>query len=248
MSLERGPFVLQPDTRVDVEPGVYDFGKGADQLASDLHGIIAGWDTSLAAIENFATEPIANLLTLDFEGIAGEIAAQSATASLPYLDEIDAGFTAAAESLTTAIAFAPAQSWLDPGGAFVPPDSVLTLAVPKVDPAAYKPAQNFTVGQYTGGKNPALALFNSTRVGTTNFVVGDVFDVVGLGKEGDDVGVLASLNGVELPWVDYGPMDSSGQFFLHGTMAPEHVGSWHEDWYIGGVLVSSFNFLVTPAD
>lgn len=248
MPQQRGPFILQPDSLLIVAPGKYDFTSQAQDLGGELDDAIAALDSFDAVASNHAAEPIENLIALDFDGIAAELEVQQAAVSLPYLDDLDAGFAEAAGQLNGAIAFAPTQAWTDPGGAYVPPDSVLTLKVPTVDPETFKPAQNFQVGQYTGGQNPAIALFNSTRIGSVNFFVGDVYDVVGLGKLGDVVSVRATLNGSLLPDVTFDPMDSSGQFFLHGTMAPEQVGAWHQDWYIDGQLLGSFNFLVAPSD
>lgn len=246
MALQPGPFRLATAADIAAAPGVYDFEADADKLASDLHGIGGGWDPMLVDLENFAAEGGDVAPDIDFDGIIADLAVVDASLPLSYMGDIDGGWTSGQAMLDTATAFAPQQAWIDPGAPFVPPDSSLTIKVPEINPAAFVPAPNFTVGAGSAGKNPSVGLFNLTRYGSLNFSVGDQFEVIALGPPGDDVSVMASLNGDQLPPLDEGTIDSTGQMFITGTMGPEHVGVWNQQWSIGGALMADFNFVVSP--
>lgn len=246
MPLQPGAFLQGSQADVTVTPGVYDFTDDALTLAGQLLAISAGWGPFILDLENFAAESADVGLGVDLDGILQDLAAQSTVVSLPGLSDVYDGWNSAGGMLLDAVSFAPAQAWSDPGAPFTPPDSALTLAVPTINPGAYVPAPNQTVGAYSGGAPTAVTLFNSTRVGSQNFTVGDEFDIVALGKPYDDVQVDATFNGTDLGRYDYGQMNSDGQLFIHGVMGPENEGVWSQQWYVAGQLLASFNFVVSP--
>lgn len=84
-----------------------------------------------------------------------------------------------------------------------------------------------------------------TRYGSSNFVVGDQFSVYAFGNPGDELTAQATFNGESLPPSDWGALTPTGQLTVLGTMGPENVGAWSQQWFIAGVLQASFNFVVT---
>ncbi len=245
MPLQPGPFRLASAADVAITPGVYDFSDDAAVLQGQLGGIGAGWDSMILDLESFAAAPWDVELGLDLDGMLSISDVYSGVLPPSTLGDAVAGWFDAQDLLTAAVTFAPVQAWTDPGAAFVPPDSSLTLVAPTIDPAAFAPAQNTVVGQSTEGANPAVGLFNTTRIGAQNFTVGDQLEVVALGKAGADLFVASSLNGEKLPDVDYGAIDTTGQMFIQVTIGPEAVGVWAQQWYIDGQLLGNFNFVVT---
>jgi hypothetical protein len=245
MPLVPGPFRLADPADVAITPGVYDFTDDAAVLQGQLSTIGAGWDPLIFDLEAFAATPWDAELAVDLDGML--TVADVFSDALPPANLADAlaGWFDSQALLGAATAFAPIQAWTDPGGPFVPPDSALTLVAPTINPTAFTPAQNTVVGQATAGANPAIGLFNLTRIGAQNFTVGDQLEVIALGHEGDDIFVASSLNGVKLPDVDYGAIDGTGQMFIQVTIGPEAIGVWSQQWYNSGRLLGDFNFLVT---
>lgn len=248
MAQQPGPFgQLTPDD-IGVAAGTYDFSDDALHLNDELNAIASSWDATILDLGNFAADPWDVELGLDLGGMLESIAAYSdGTPSSSFNDVLDGWFDAQT-SLSDAALFAPAQSWTDPPAAFVPPGDTVTLPVPTINPDTFAPAPNQTVGATTEGRFPAIFLGNITRYGSENFTVGDEFEAIALGPEGADVVLDSSLNGVDLPEVDYGPIDSTGQMFIKGTITSDAVGQWAERWYIAGTIYGSFNFLVAPAE
>lgn len=247
MPLQPGPFLQLSAADVGVEPGVYDFTDDALVLEAELNDIAAGWDSFFLDAGNFAAEPWDVELATDLDGILGEVISISASLPGPNMDSAFDGWFTAQDMLTAATAFAPAQAFLgDPGEAFTPPDTS-TIAVPTINPNIYAPAPNQTIGTAVSGPGPSVALLNTTRVGTQSFTVGDKFWVLINGSPGQDVSVNSTLNGQDLPPVDYGPIDNTGQMNITGTIGPESVGGWSEQWFIEGNLFGSFNFIVSPS-
>lgn len=245
MPFQPGPFHQLASVDVNLTPGVYTYTADATDLAAQLGSVTAGWSAAIADLTNLSLEPADISIGIDIDGIIRDIGYQAAGLVTPDLDIIDQGWASGSTQLNAATAFAPPQAWADPGEPYTPPGSVLTLAVPTVNPNAFVPAQNFTVGATTEGLSPAVGLYNTTRVGAQNFTVGDNFTLIALGDPGQEVTVNAIFNGVQLPAADFGTIDSTKQLFITGTMPPENAGVWREDWSIAGQLVASFNFVVS---
>lgn len=95
---------------------------------------------------------------------------------------------------------------------------------------------------------PSATLQNVTRGGSSSFQVGDTWAVVIQGAAVQPVTVKVSHNGSALPDANYGNTDASGQQRLTGTITADSVGTWSEQWYVGGILAGSFSFtVVAPA-
>jgi hypothetical protein len=229
----------------EVDYGFTDFTIGA---LGDLDSLGADIDDQLVTIDNFAGEPSDPLAGTDFDNVLTVIAIGISGAKLPDLSAIDDAITVGDGLLSTATGFAPAQAWQDPGGPFEIPSSATSLPVPQVPAGAFSPTTSVPVGTTPPVSSQLIALYNLTRIGQPNFVVGDQFQLSAVGKPGDAVEVDAVFNGQDLGRTLYGQIGSDKTFTLTGTQGPEAVGAWKEDWYLGGVFVATFNFVVLPAD
>lgn len=247
MPYQPGPFGQASPADIHVEPGVYDFTDDAAGLQNDLSVIAAGWDPLITNLLDFAAEPWDVDLGLDIDGLLSLSDTYGSLMPPGGLTDALNGWFDTQALLGVATSFAPVQAWTDPGAAFVPPLDNLTLVPPTIDPNAYTPAPNTTVGGLSNGVNPFVGLFNQTRTGAANFTQGDNYEIVALGKEGDQLTATGVLNGENLPMTDYGTMDQSGQIFLTGTMGPDAVGIWQQQWFINGAILAQFNFTVSPA-
>lgn len=246
MPYQPGPFAQASPASIHVTPGVYDFTADAEDVAGELQTTAAGWDSMVSDIENFAAEPWDYEMVLDFPGTF--TALDFGGDSMPpqgITDAVGSWFDAQS-MLDAATSFAPLQAWSDPGQPFVPPDSALRLVTPQLPANQFAVGENQAVGALSNGANPWIGLFNTTRLGAQNFSVGDDFEVIALGQPGDLVSVSAVFNGQDLGSTNYGPLDAGGQMFIRGTMSPDVVGTWAEQWFLNGSLLASFNFTVSP--
>jgi hypothetical protein len=91
-----------------------------------------------------------------------------------------------------------------------------------------------------------VTLQNLTRVGSQSPVVGDTVLVSVASTPGQQVSVESSLNGVDLGTTVMGTTDAYGNWSTSAVEGPEDVGGWVENWYVGGQLVQSFSFVVSP--
>lgn len=241
----QGPFIPQPDSSLGFEPGGYDFTDFAGDGMADAQVNFDGFDQTLLIIEALAAEPEDPLAGLGIEDLVLNIASVDLDEGSLGLPAIDNALSIGIGQYAIASSFAPAAAWADPPAPFVPPDAALQLTTPTVPVNGYYPPATGIVGVNSTTGSPSLDLGNTTRIGQVNFVVGDNFFIAANGKPGDEVTCQAIFNGQPLGLADFGACDSRGLFTLAGTMGPDQVGVWHEDWYIAGQLVISFNFLVT---
>jgi hypothetical protein len=247
MPQEPGPFLLASAADVAVEPGVWDFTEDALTLQGSVQATTAGWDPFIFDLDNLSSDIADVAIGVDLPGILSDLDFISAHLPLSYFDDMLQGFFDSQSLLNTATAFAPAQSWTDPGAAFVPPDSALVLVPPTVAPNAFVPAPNITVGAPPASGAAAVTLYNTTRIGATNFVVGDGFRVFAIGNPGDHLTATGIFNGEQLPVTDYGVIAADNQLNLEGVMGPENVGVWAQQWSVAGELLGSFNFIVSDS-
>jgi len=91
-----------------------------------------------------------------------------------------------------------------------------------------------------------VTLKNTTR-GGNSLQVGDSWQVTVLGPPNSSVVGAAQQNGNSLGSTGYGSTDSTGKLILNGTADPTTVGSWTEQWSVGGTPVGSISFTVTAA-
>jgi hypothetical protein len=118
-----------------------------------------------------------------------------------------------------------------PGPSPAPPPAPTSIASPVATP----PPQTTTV-----------ALQNTSRPGQA-FQVGDSWLITITGTPNSPVTDTATQNGVSLGTTPYGSTDSNGNFSLTGSMASGVVGSWMEQWSVGGVPGPVLNFTVSAA-
>ena len=246
MPLVPGPFSLQPDSAVAVEKGEYDFTADALDLADRVQTNLAGWDDFFTDMDDLAN--IYDFPELDAAGLLLAVSYAVDWAEMPNIDYSISMYDDANTQLGIALSFAPAAAWEDPPGPYVPPGSVLNLTAPTVPIDAFKAATTGTVGDQSLFTAPGVRLWNFTRIGSANFAEGDTFDLVFLGTPGQTVSVGGTFNGAQLAYTDMGVIDETGKLQLQGVMGPDVVGAWREDWYLDGVLLKSFDFLVTPAN
>lgn len=248
MSLQPGPFLQQAEGDASFPPGVYDFTHDAQALSDELNAIAAGWDQILIDAANLAADPLDDLNAIDDNSIADAVALQTTLTGFPELDDAVGFYGDGDMQLDSAVAFAPMQAWQNPPSAFVPPGASLTLHAPTIDPGSFNPATTGTVGGTGNYQKPNVQFWNFTRVGATNFVVGDTFELAFWGDPGQQISVGGSFNGVAFPITDYDVLSELGTLGKDGVMGPGQVGAWHEDWYFDGSLVTSFDFVVAPGD
>lgn len=240
-----GPFTQGNTANINVESQGYDFTDDAAALQGDLAAIAQDWEPLIQYLEAAAVDPGDIAAGIDLGGLFS-ITDEMGRATQPsYIANMVEGLAQAQAALDAAIQFAPAQAWTDPAAPYVPPDSVLTLAVPTVPPGEYEQAPVINVGPGNEGATTGVLLSNLTRYGSSNFVVGDQFQVLATGNAGDEVTAKATFNGETLPPTDWGPIPANLQLKITGTMGPANVGAWSQQWFIAGVLQSSFNFVVT---
>jgi hypothetical protein len=91
-----------------------------------------------------------------------------------------------------------------------------------------------------------VRLSNQTRPGVRDFVVGDKFLVVATGPAGEAVTAKASQNGGALASATFGFTGADGRFSLTGEMHKRELGSWQEEWAVGGVPAKPVRFVVRP--
>jgi len=92
-------------------------------------------------------------------------------------------------------------------------------------------------------QEPEVRLTNATRPASTDFQIGDRFEIVITGTAGQPVSVRTTMNGR----TDWGPVigrtDSSGRWSTAGQFDRGDFGDWSEVWTVGGKLASpSFIF------
>lgn len=233
---------------VTLQPRPYDFTDDAIALSDELTAISIDWEAFMLDLPNLAAEPIDPTLGIDDPLIILDLANEMKLASLPSLDLAIAAFNVADPLLAIAIGFAPAAAWTDPPTAFVPPDPSAPILVPTVPPGDYIPNVSGTVGAPPAASGPTVTLQNVTRVGSLNFVEGDTFLLVVTAAPNLQVTSDGTFNGVPYPSVTFGATGADGILRLSGVEAPEDVGAWLENWYVGGQLVTTFSFLVTPGN
>lgn len=248
MPLVPGPFDLQNDDAVAINQGVYDFTDDALALASEVQSNTSGWDAFILDLGDFAADPLDDLTELDAAGLLLAVDYTGSWADIPNIDYSISMYDDANDQLNTAWSFAPPQAWQDPPAPYVPPGSVLNLVAPTVPVNAYAPGTSGIVGNQGPTTGPSVQLWNFTRIGAVNFTEGDTFQIAALGNPGQTVTVGGQYNGATLNTTVMGVLDANGALGLQGTMGPDVVGAWHEDWYFDGALITSFDFIVSPAN
>jgi len=88
-------------------------------------------------------------------------------------------------------------------------------------------------------QNPGVKIVNLTRAGSTDFQVGDSFEVFISGMPNQPISVRTSRNYGRTDW---GPFidrtDATGQWSTRGKFDKVDFGGWDEAWTVGGQLAN----------
>lgn len=254
MGYQPGPLLLQAAGNVGIATSDYNFaGDVADQL-NELETIPGGWDSFLQDATLLMSEPSNPFPDVDIDGGILAMHAYSDPEALLGTDALVTALGDADLQLGTAIGFAPAESWADSSTPFVAPVPAETIGVPIIPPGAI----NFQVTGTVGGAAApstfdnipgaaSVTLLNTSQYGSSNFRVGDQFQVTAKGAYGQIVYAYATVNGADIGGGPQGSIGFDGQLVKTGTMGEDQVGVWSEQWYVGSVLESTFNFIVVDA-
>jgi hypothetical protein len=98
-----------------------------------------------------------------------------------------------------------------------------------------RPTADYTLG---------VILENLTSGQPSSFNVGDQWRLTISGPPNLPVTGAAQQSGRNLGVSSYGSTDSTGHLVLTGTMTADTVGSWSEQWTVGGRPVGSVSFVV----
>jgi hypothetical protein len=89
-------------------------------------------------------------------------------------------------------------------------------------------------GLAAAAQGPVVRIANTTRPSSTDFQIGDRFEIVVTGTAGQPVSVRTTMNGR----TDWGPVigstDRSGRWSTAGQFEKADFGDWGEVWTVGG--------------
>lgn len=88
---------------------------------------------------------------------------------------------------------------------------------------------------------------NLSRPGAADFSVGEQFEVVVTGEPNQAVIGAASQNGAVMARSSFGRTDKNGRFTLTGSMGPDNIGTWKEQWQVGELKAPPIEFQVKAA-
>jgi len=249
-----GPLILQTQSDLTLPDDNYDFTDYAATNLGDVDSILSSWDSFFLDAGVLLDEPADPWPGIDLNAAQDTLGVYSDTEGLLGVSGMLSALGDADLLLSVAIGFAPPEAWVDPTTAFVPPGAAPTLSIPVIPPGAIDFSVTGTVSTTSapatgagGGAAPTVALTNTTAYGNPNFTVGDSFIVQITGAAGAEVATDGTLNGSPLPYSVVGNIAADGTFSLTGTMDPSVVGVWTENWYVGGQLIQSFDFVVLNA-
>lgn len=268
-----GPLLLQSQDNVGISTTDYKFAADVANQLGELDTIPAGWDSFLEDATLLMAEPADPYPDVDLDAAMQTLNAYSYADSLLGIEGIVKALGAADIALGSAISFAPAEAWQDSGLPFVAPTAVDPIGVPVIPPGdlvfavtgtVAPPATTTTApttgtvqtppgGVSGGGGAPTVGpiintttvtLLNTSQYGNPNFRVGDEFQVTVLGAAGQPVYVNGVHDYVSAGSAFEGNIGPDGRLVITGTMDYGSVGYWNEQWYVGGVLIQSFDFNV----
>lgn len=251
MDYTQGPLLLQSGGNVAIVTSDYDFaGYTADQLG-DLDTTLAGWDAFLADAGVLLAEPSNPFPDVDIDAAILDVATYADPESLLGIDAMVAALGVADISLGVAIGLAPAEAWQDTSGAFVAPGPVETLGVPVIPADAIDFSVTGTVSSGATTTIPVNALpattvtlLNTSQYGNANFRVGDEWQITVHGPVGQTVYAYAVFQGEDIGGGPQGTIGIDGTLTVRGTMIATQAGVWSEQWWVGSVIVETFNFVV----
>jgi hypothetical protein len=247
MDLQPGPFLQGNVADVAVTGGVYDFTDDAIGLADELNALYHDWDAFMLDLPILAAGPADPTLGIDDVGLIDEIDREATIANFPDIDSLGSALNLGYTLLGAAVTFAPAAAWSTPTSQFSPPDPNATIVVPKIPVSLYTPDVTGLVGQPSTSGGTTISLQNVTRVGQQNFVVGDTALITVQAQPGQQVAWDPIQNGNDRGMAVLGTTGSDGSWKFQGTIGPDQVGQWLENWFVGGKLIATFSFIVVPA-
>ena len=107
------------------------------------------------------------------------------------------------------------------------------------------------LGSITVSAAPSVTLTNTSRTNSNStFYVGDSYSLTLSGPPNQPVTLNYTLNGLGSSGLSEGMTNASGVFTLSGTEPSANIGSWTEQWFVGGVAaapVLSFSVFALPA-
>lgn len=273
MGYQPGPLVLQSAGNVGITTTDYNFAGDVDDQLHELGTTPAGWGYFLDDATLLMGESSDPFPDVDLDAAMQTIHAYSDTAALLGTIGMAQALAVANVQLGQAVGFAPAEAWTDSGAPFVPPVPAEIVGVPYIPPDSLSFRVIGTVSggagggsvvvvpvippgglPATGGSVPVVApvgitvttvsLLNLSQYGLPNFRVGDQFQVTALGPIRKRVEVHSVQGGTDLGTGHVGDTDDAGKFVLTGTMDESSAGIWHQDWFVGGALIQSFDYVV----
>lgn len=94
---------------------------------------------------------------------------------------------------------------------------------------------------------PGSLQFTNNSGGTSSLLrIGDRWTIRISGAPNSPVVVVGGKNGA-MDSMAMGATDAAGNFELAGTITADQVGSWFEQWSVGGQPVGQFAFTIPPA-
>jgi hypothetical protein len=251
MPYEPGPFILQSQANVGITTVDYDFTDFAISGLADVDTTLAGWDPFFADAGVLLNGPSDPWPGISIDGAIADLGTYSDPVDLLGVNGMISALGDADLGLAIAIGFAPSESWVAPTTDFVSPSPAELIPVPTIPAGAIDfsvtgtvSAPPVTTPPVITAQGPGVTLTNTTAYGNPNFTVGDQFTVTAYGPPGQAVSVYATLNGVALPAAAEGLIGLNLSLTINGTMGPGDVGVWTQNWYVGGVLANSFEFVV----
>lgn len=132
------------------------------------------------------------------------------------------------------------------------PATYWSSAPPAVTSVAYSsppppPQLQIQQATQTQGQSVSVQIQNTTRPGSANFQVGDSWQITISGPANAPVASSATQNGNSLGTTPFGSTNANGQMVLTGVMGTAQIGSWVENWTVGGQSAGSLVFSVTTA-
>jgi hypothetical protein len=242
-----GPFVQVDQSAVQIAPGNYDYEDFATTSLAEIDVLTASWDPYILDMGALAADPTDPAGDVDLDAVLGALGIDIGLLEFPSIDAVVTALDVSESALNDAVGFAPAAAWTDPVQPFQEPDTQPVLAPETISESAFNPAGLVGVGQSGVFPATSVGLSNGTAVGSFNFTVGDVGVVYATGTPGADVSFSAAQYGQDLGTVTLGQIGADGTFTYKATFGPDEVGAWHEDFFVGGVFVASFDFIVAPA-
>ena len=250
MPVDAGPFTIWDPASIDFTP-----------MEPALAALVAELDEQLAAIDSDLVEPEMSagealtddwLLPVDaaiLEAAEG-LETDQEVADLAELQSAELAGAEMDDLVTAAYAELPSEAWQEVPAPYTPPAEVGGFTVDEqfgtTIPAGTGAGAGAIAPYYGPGRD---WIINLSRPDSAEFYVGDRWRIIAAGRPGAGVWLHAWQNGTDLGTATLGSTNEYGNFVLEGSMGPETVGDWQEEWYVGDEqLQPILTFNVYPAE